>query len=845
MKRFYLTVILVIVLISQLFADPIIVLDEPDSNLAANSGVDVVWDGRYLWVGTSKGLSGTENGGFDWITFNSQNGLQADEVSALEYRDGMFWVATSSSIISNGQTIPVGEGFAVTSDYGNNFVLDTPTQATGPGMICYDISAYDSVTYAACFYGGLIFTADGGDTWENLFPDTIAENDYVNQIFHELNNRFFCVAVDGNYENHDTVAVWAGSAAGLNQFQYIDRSAKLAGNGITDIFNGEDYTWIATDSGLSRSDNNGKSYRSYFESDGLTSNFISALNGYNDFVICAGYNPVNDDGTGFAFTIDDGVTWNQSTPDQSVGNGKKIMDIAIVPYIDPLFNDNIAIWAACSKGGLIRSMDTCKTWESVTLDPSNPSPDSLYNQFNTVDYIMYPPVFEPCGQADSLNVFAGTNGGLWIMNMHCPYETIEDTSLIRFESIANAGQKVADIETAMWITDDGGEVDTTYEIALATHFFEGSDINSILLSQDRGETWLVTLTGVLTNQLLYTDESILWAATDPGLRRYDRGVNNWLSFNISDLIKRITLDADIKAISFDTFDSLLWIGSTSGVANTPNALLWDIDTVQFDSDKFDHNVMSTSDSTLNSGLSGNFTVVVEVQYYDNERIIWAAGNSTGESWEKNGINISRNDGADWEVILENVNCWNIAFDGAAVYLATSEGLLWTPDFGATWDTLAIIDAQTGTEIYPETGFFGVANAEGDIWAASDDGVVKTSNSGTSWSIYRGYQSLPDATGVKAYVTPLPSSPFASPGGRLRFHYKFDNDGDVTIKVYDFAMNLVATPVENVARLGGTQYDTDSWDMRNDNGTIVATGPYYFKVENSSGEEEWGKIMVIP
>jgi len=95
------------------------------------------------------------------------------------------------------------------------------------------------------------------------------------------------------------------------------------------------------------------------------------------------------------------------------------------------------------------------------------------------------------------------------------------------------------------------------------------------------------------------------------------------------------------------------------------------------------------------------------------------------------------------------------------------------------------------------------------------------------------------------VTPLPSSPYSSPGGKVRFHYKFDNDGDVTIKVYDFAMNLVATPVENVARVGGTQYDNDSWNMRNDNGKIVATGPYYFKVENSSGEEEWGKIMVIP
>ena len=62
------------------------------------------------------------------------------------------------------------------------------------------------------------------------------------------------------------------------------------------------------------------------------------------------------------------------------------------------------------------------------------------------------------------------------------------------------------------------------------------------------------------------------------------------------------------------------------------------------------------------------------------------------------------------------------------------------------------------------------------------------------------------------------------------------------------MNLVKTVVDNESRLpreAADQDDDDSWDMRNGDGEIVAAGVYFFVIERSSGETEWGKLMVLP
>ncbi len=837
MKRLYFLIISILLMAGAALSEPFINLDDPILKLAANSGVDVVWDGTYLWIGTSKGISGTDDNGASWITYDSTNGLPSNEISALAVAGGDLWIATSGSIISQGQSIPVGEGISLTSNFGSTIQTFTPFQASSPGMLCYDLDANDTLVYAACFYGGLIYSKDRGQTWENLFPDTLAENDFYDSLFQYYNNRFFSVKVDDNYE--DTLVVWGGTAAGVNQFQFIAREAKLAGNLINDFALQDGYTWVATDSGLSRSENNGVSYRSYFQSDGLTNNYTSAVAAAGDFVICAGYDDELDEGTGFAFSTDFGTTWEQSLPTQAVGADKRVGDIAITVYGD----SDLVIWAACTAGGLIRSMDSAQTWEQVVLDADELSPDSAFNQIFSLK-ASYPfPDVSPCTDADTLLMLVGSGGGLWTFKIPCPYSgAIESPELHRLDDIQLAGRKVAAVDANYWVTE---EEDTVYEWALATHPFEGQGAIAVLLSQDYGNTWKTTLASEKANDLIYTDSTI-WAATDEGLRRYNRSANSWIPVELGDIdVEDLALDTVLTSLLFNSADVYFWVGSANGLATSRNGLpnSWSIDTVNLNPDVFDYNIRATSGDE--NGLSGNFAVAIETQYYNGDRFVWVAGNSTGLTGEQNGINLSRDNGHAWEIVLTGINAWNFAFDGPDAYAATSAGLLKTSDFGETWDTLDVVDMATGTRINPGTEFFGVGDANGEIWAASDDGMARTDDGGNTWAVYRTFQSVGEGTGAMTYASPVPSSPYSTAGGVVRFHYRFERSGNVTVKVYDFAMNLVATPVDGAERVGGQQYDNDEWNMRNDNGTVVATGPYYFKVENSSGEEVWGKIMVIP
>ena len=87
------------------------------------------------------------------------------------------------------------------------------------------------------------------------------------------------------------------------------------------------------------------------------------------------------------------------------------------------------------------------------------------------------------------------------------------------------------------------------------------------------------------------------------------------------------------------------------------------------------------------------------------------------------------------------------------------------------------------------------------------------------------------------------------GGEVDFRFVVDQDANVTVEVYDFAMNQVARPIDNVFYPAGHYpnggYPRVTWDGRNGDGELVAVGVYYFRVEYSTGDVRWGKLAVIP
>jgi flagellar hook assembly protein FlgD len=57
------------------------------------------------------------------------------------------------------------------------------------------------------------------------------------------------------------------------------------------------------------------------------------------------------------------------------------------------------------------------------------------------------------------------------------------------------------------------------------------------------------------------------------------------------------------------------------------------------------------------------------------------------------------------------------------------------------------------------------------------------------------------------------------------------------------MNLVRTVIQNAPRIGGGEQQ-DIWDGRDENGSIVPNGVYFYRVDIGSNEPIYGKIMVL-
>lgn len=186
-------------------------------SIIGNSVIEIVYDGKYIWVATGDGLSGTSDGGENWNNFDSRTGLNSDEISALavQYRnsDTILWVACSHTELLEGALIPFGDGFNKSTNFGTTWASYKPSQATWPGMLAYDLAVVDSSVWAACFYGGLIMSRDGGATWKNVFVDSIAKDDFENGYFNDYRNRFFSVTAD---TSSNTTFIWEGQPRGFS-----------------------------------------------------------------------------------------------------------------------------------------------------------------------------------------------------------------------------------------------------------------------------------------------------------------------------------------------------------------------------------------------------------------------------------------------------------------------------------------------------------------------------------------------------------------------------------------------------------------------------------------------------
>ena len=113
---------------------------DPIRGLFGTSIGDIVWSGRYLWVGTESGVARLDpalsNGlnSTDWVTFTELNGLGRGAISALDAVGDTVWVATLVDSVTAEQGVnQAGTGLSFSHDGGdswhhipNEFIFDPP-----------------------------------------------------------------------------------------------------------------------------------------------------------------------------------------------------------------------------------------------------------------------------------------------------------------------------------------------------------------------------------------------------------------------------------------------------------------------------------------------------------------------------------------------------------------------------------------------------------------------------------------------------------------------------------------------------------------------------------------------
>ncbi len=811
-----------------------------DTVPGSNNSVDLVYQAPNLWVATSKGVSRLVLPGNDWTTYDTSDGLGALEIPSVNtFPDGV-WASTSHAEERSKSLIRFGDGIYRFNDLTGKWEDRSPDsgQASGPFMLAYDLAELRGRIYAACFAGGLVMSEDGGENWQNVYFDGIAKSDFVNKKFTDLNNRYFAVVVDSTVR--ESTAVYAGSAYGLNKFIYLNDSLKLTGYDFADLYMDGSILWAATNHGLARATTQGGSWRSFYQEDkGFPSNNVVCVAAKGDTVWAGFATADGTAGAGLAFSVNNGGTWTVTQPEQTVGANHIPRAIAL---------SRGQVWVATEAGGTIFTSSAGGTWEVA----------------NGLDAYSLLPV--PADTAKT--IYIGTAQGIYpypVAGAPLPGATTHVGTIPE-----NLGQKVValGLQPAVCLSKP-----TIWALVESSG---GGTTDGFAFTTDEGQNWTVSSRRLRAHDIVF-EGCRYWLATDSGLAEGGTQNPDSLMFtasyaalannNIIGDVPRVLATEVGKDGSGNDIISVLWVGTDSLAAFTTNkGLSWGVprantDPLQFDLLGFYRYRNEDTLVTDFEQLSGNFITALGFQpgvHPGDRGTIWAATQATGQgrysntfigAGEKDGISVSYDAGRSWHVPIKGHQVWNFAFDGGIIWAASSQGLLHSINNGSTWDTLNnFVDPSSGAVIDSAIEVFGVEVVGDQVWVGTANGTAILDRSGHTIAVRRTFKPVSSSTAGGeggAYVTPVPFSPHLTPGG-MRFHYVPPSNGAVTIKVYDYANNLVKTVTDGQLRNAGQQYDeTDLWDGRNGEGDLVSVGTYFFVIEYGGGERHWGKLVVIP
>ncbi|GJQ62185.1 MAG: hypothetical protein SCALA702_12380 [Melioribacteraceae bacterium] len=252
-------------------------------------------------------------------------------------------------------------------------------------------------------------------------------------------------------------------------------------------------------------------------------------------------------------------------------------------------------------------------------------------------------------------------------------------------------------------------------------------------------------------------------------------------------------------------------------------------------------------------ISGNF--VTALSYDENTNSVWGATWLAEGTTEYYGVSASFDGGLSWKVFLSGEKAHNFGFvpkiSGSNIFTdimaATDNGLFRSADFGNSWFTPQnIIDVTNGntlkTDKYYSASALNFSGLRYVFLGSAEEGLIKLEESGSMWSgdWYILTASEKIVAEDNTYAFPNPFSPSQE---RVRIKYLNNSSSTVTIRILDFGMNLVKTVIQNADRLQGVEH-TDYWDGRDEFGSVVANGVYFYRIDFGDSDPVYGKIMVL-
>lgn len=288
-------------------------------------------------------------------------------------------------------------------------------------------------------------------------------------------------------------------------------------------------------------------------------------------------------------------------------------------------------------------------------------------------------------------------------------------------------------------------------------------------------------------------------------------------------------------------DSTIYAGTAGGInKSTDGGVSWT---------KFNHQNQSKP-------ISGNWVIGLNYNRYDES--IWAVTRKADDLNEFTGISATFDGGDNWKTYLNGESANNIgfryylsngSFEKADVLVSTTSGVFRSTNNYSSWILpMRVSDSQTGIHIntnnYYAADGKNLTDNEIYVFLGSAGGLARLKETGEDfwfgeWKVYLASEEL--KTENETYAFP---NPFSPDHGSVRIKYKFSGSSNqVTLRIFDFGMNLVRTVIQNAERFGERD-NFEFWDGRDELKNVLPNGVYFYRIDIGSNEPLFGKIMVM-